>query len=115
MIVIESGKDLGYAAIHGLISSPDTTRSNRNSINLVVNGRCVQNRSLTFAVEDAYKGFLTVGRHPLSFLFIDIPKEDLDFNVHPAKVEIRLKDESQVFRSIQRLIRNSLICFLGSS
>ena len=82
---------------------------NRNSINLVVNGRCVQNRSLTFAVEDAYKGFLTVGRHPLSFLFIDVPKEDLDFNVHPAKVEIRLKDESQVFRSIQRLIRNSLI------
>ena len=109
MMVIDSGKDLGYAAIHGLISSPDTTRSNRNSINLVVNGRCVQNRSLTFAVEDAYKGFLTVGRHPLSFLFIDVPKEDLDFNVHPAKVEIRLKDESQVFRSIQRLIRNSLI------
>lgn len=109
MMMVESGNDLGYAAIHGLISSPDTTKSNRNFINLVINGRCVQNRSLAFAVEDAYKGFLTVGRHPLSFLFIDVPKEDLDFNVHPAKVEIRLKDESQVFRSIQRLIRNSLI------
>ncbi|MQF99132.1 MAG: DNA mismatch repair endonuclease MutL [SAR202 cluster bacterium] len=109
MMVVESGKDFGYATIYGLISSPDTTRSNRHFINLVVNGRCVQNRSLAFAVEDAYKGFLTVGRHPLSFLFIDVPKEDLDFNVHPAKVEIRLKDENQVFRSIQRLIRNALI------
>ena len=109
MMVVGSGKDLGYAEIRGLISSPDVTKSNRNSINLVVNGRCVQNRSLAFAVEDAYKGFLTVGRHPISVLYIDVPKEDLDFNVHPAKVEIRLKDEGQVFRSIQRLIRNSLI------
>ena len=109
MMIIEDDQDNNYAEIYGLISLPSMTRSNRNHINLIVNGRCIQNRSLVFAIEDAYKGFLTVGRHPLSVLYINIPKEDLDFNVHPAKVEIRLKDERQVFSSIQRLIRHSLI------
>ena len=108
MIEISSdGND--YARVTGLISPTDIARSNRSYINLVLNGRFVQNRSLVYAVENSYKGFLTVGRYPIVVVHVNVPAKDLDFNVHPAKTEVRLKEENLVFDSIQRSLRSSLI------
>lgn len=104
-----SSEENSYAGVAGLISPTDITRSNRSYINLVINGRCVQNRSLIYAVENSYKGFLTTGRYPIAVIHLNVPARDLDFNVHPAKTEIRLKEENLVFDSIQRALRSALI------
>ena len=65
-----------------MISPPSVTRPNRSQITLFVNGRWIQSRTLTFAVEDAYRGFLMERRFPLAAVNITLPYEDVDVNVH---------------------------------
>ncbi len=96
-------------AVQGLIGPPHLTRSNRSYISLFVNRRWIQNRRLTFAVEEAYQGMLMIGRHPIAVLNITLPPEEVDVNVHPTKAEVRFRDESAVFREVQRAVREALV------
>ncbi|MFQ5382097.1 MAG: DNA mismatch repair endonuclease MutL, partial [Dehalococcoidia bacterium] len=80
-------------AISGLAGPPDVTRGNRTGISIFVNGRWVQSRQLTFAATDAYQSLLPGGRYPLVSLSISIPADEVDVNVHPAKAEVRFRDE----------------------
>lgn len=95
-------------AVHGLIAPPHISRSNRRYISLFMNGRWIQSRRLTFAVEEAYSGMLMVGRHPITILHLRVPPEEVDVNVHPTKAEVRFRDESAVFSAIQRSVRQAL-------
>lgn len=95
--------------ITGLIGPPEISRSNRSYINLMVNSRIVQSRSLSFAVEQAYHGFMKERRHPLAIINIDVPLNELDVNVHPAKSEVRFVRENEVFSTLQKSVRNSLL------
>ena len=97
--------------IKGLIGPPEISRSNRSYINLMVNGRVIQSRSLSFAVEQAYHGFLKERRHPVAIINIEVPADELDVNVHPAKSEVRFVNESDVFSTLQKSIRQSLLNF----
>jgi DNA mismatch repair protein MutL len=97
--------------VHGLISPPDISRSNRSYIHIMVNNRTIQNRSLSFAVEEAYHGFLKERRHPLAVINIDISPQDIDINVHPAKMEVRFLREREVFSVVQKAVRHSLLAF----
>ena len=99
----------GAVAVRGLISPPEVTRSSRSSINLIVNRRWIQSRTLTFALEEAYQGFLMERRHPLAVVHIDLSTEDLDVNVHPAKLEVRFRKEREVFSTLQRAVRSALV------
>ena len=99
----------GATAVSGLISPPDISRSSRSSINIIVNRRWIQSRPLTFALEEAYQGFLMERRHPLAVVHISVPPEDLDVNVHPAKLEVRFRKEREVFSILQRAVRSALI------
>ena len=101
--------EVGTSAVSGLISPPDISRSSRSSINIIVNRRWIQSRSLTFALEEAYQGFLMERRHPLAVVHISVPPEDLDVNVHPAKLEVRFRKEREVFSILQRAVRSALI------
>ena len=92
-----------------LISPPDISRSSRSSINIVVNRRWIQSRTLTFALEEAYQGFLMERRHPLAVVHIAVPPEELDVNVHPAKLEVRFRNEREVFSTLQRAVRSALV------
>ena len=96
-------------SIHGLISPPDVSRSTRGQISLIVNRRWVQSRALTFALEEAYQGFLMERRHPLAVLHIAVPPQDVDVNVHPAKLEVRFRREREVFSTVQRAVRGALV------
>ena len=78
---------------------------------LAVNARWIENRRLAFAVEQGYHGFLPERRFPVAVLSIRTPLDDVDVNVHPAKLEVRLLREDLVFGEIQRAIRLALSDF----
>ena len=103
-----SEKDL---AIEGFISDLSLTRSNRKDITLFVNGRWVQDPTLTAAVIKAYNTMLMVGRYPVVVLFLTIPTNLVDVNVHPTKAEVRFRDQDHVFTGVQRAIRRGLLAY----
>lgn len=92
----------------GLIGRPSLARSNRNHLTLYVNGRWVQNRSLTYALQEAYRGFLMERRYPIAVVNIRVPHSEVDVNVHPSKTEVRLQEEGRVFAALQRAVRQTL-------
>ena len=95
--------------IEGFISPPHIHRSNRRELTFFVNGRWVQDSSLSAAVLQAYHTLLMVGRYPIAVLFLKLAPENVDVNVHPAKAEIRFKDAGTVFSVVQRAVRATLI------
>jgi DNA mismatch repair protein MutL len=98
----------GSVAVSGLISRPELSRPNRTAINLLVNGRPVRSPALMFAIEDAYAGLLMVGRHPLAAIRLAVPPEQIDPNVHPAKLEIRFLNERPVFSALRGAVATAL-------
>ena len=92
----------GDMAISGLISQAGAHRAARDQLLLVVNGRPIHNRMLGVAVEEAYRGLLPAGRHPYGVVMLTVAPESVDVNVHPAKREVRFRDERRVFAAVQR-------------
>ena len=107
LLSVEGGD--GAIAVDGMISPPDVHRANRSYISLYVNRRPIQSRSLVHAVAEAYRGLLPVGRYPLAVLRIGMPPEELDVNVHPAKAEVRFRQENAVYSALQRTVRQALV------
>jgi DNA mismatch repair protein MutL len=103
-------KEEGYH-IHGFISPISLTRSNRREITIFVNGRWVKDTSVSAAIIKAYHTLLMVGRFPIVVLFLDLPAETVDVNVHPAKAEVRFREGSLVFTRTQRAVRRALLAY----
>lgn len=99
----------GAVRVHGYTSLPTLSRSNRNHILFFLNHRAIQDRSLTFAVTEAYRNRLMVGRSPISVLLIEMDPALVDVNVHPAKAEVRFRDERAVFRAVQKAVHAALL------
>ncbi len=95
--------------VSGFVSPPSLHRANRSGITLFVNGRWVQDSRLTYAVIQAYHTFLPRGRYPLAVVMVTLPLEEVDVNVHPAKVEVRFRDGNAVFRAVQRAVRRAVV------
>jgi DNA mismatch repair protein MutL len=100
-------------SVTGFISPISLTRSNRREITFFVNGRPVQDPALGTALVQAYHTLLMVGRYPLSILFLKIPAETVDVNVHPTKAEVRFKNADLVFRGVQRAVRRALLAHIS--
>ncbi|MBM3305397.1 MAG: DNA mismatch repair endonuclease MutL [Candidatus Aminicenantes bacterium] len=94
----------GGSRVEGLASLPLAGRGDRSVQHVFVNGRPVKDRVLSAALNQAYAGILEKGRQPEAFLFIGLPLEDVDVNVHPAKAEVRFKDSQVVFRTVLRAV-----------
>ncbi|MBN1122519.1 MAG: DNA mismatch repair endonuclease MutL [Anaerolineae bacterium] len=101
--------DLPPIGVSGYVSLPALNRSNRSQITLFVNGRWVQDSSLTYAVIQAYHTMLMVGRYPVGVLMISVPPEEVDVNVHPTKAEVRFRQPNAVFSAVQRAVRQTLV------
>jgi len=99
----------GRIRVAGFISPTDLTRGNRQGMLFFVNGRPVQDAALSAALLRAYHTLLMVGRYPYAVLFVDVPPEDVDVNVHPSKAEVRFRDKDAVFRAVQRAARGALL------
>jgi DNA mismatch repair protein MutL len=95
--------------VMGYISAPSLSRANRSDMTIFVNGRWVQERGLNTAVLQAYHTLLMVGRFPLFIIRVELDPEDVDVNVHPAKTEVRFRNNDVVFRAVQRTVRRTLI------
>ena len=98
----------GAALVAGLVSQPRLSRGSRDGMVLAVNGRPISARSLVYALEECYQGRLERGRHPIAVIDIAIDPELVDVNVHPAKKEVRFRDEGAVFAALQRGVRAAL-------
>jgi DNA mismatch repair protein MutL len=95
--------------VHGLIGPPSRSRSNRTGISLFANGRWIASASLSTAIQEAYRGLLMEGRYPFAVLFIDVPPDVIDVNVHPNKREVRFRHDGDIFSSVERTVRETLL------
>lgn len=93
----------------GFISPPGLTRSNRGEMLFFVNQRPVQDPALTKAVTQAYHTLVMKGRYPITVLFLDMPPDKVDVNVHPTKAEVRFEDKGDIFRAVGRGVRRALL------
>ncbi len=99
---------VGMPLITGMVSQPRLSRGSRDGVVMAVNGRPISARSLVYALEECYQGRLERGRNPVAVIDIGIDPELVDVNVHPAKKEVRFRDEGAVFGALQRAVRAAL-------
>lgn len=109
MLEIAPGDDYQSIRVSGYTSTPSMHRADRSRITLFVNGRWIQDNSLTHAVVQAYHTLLMVGRYPVAVVMIELPPDQVDVNVHPTKAEVRFQNQEQVFSAVQRAVRRTLI------
>ena len=95
--------------IKGVIGKPEIARSNRTNQMFFINNRYVKDKTLSAAVEQAMKGMLPIGKFPFLVLNIEMDPKKVDVNVHPAKLEVRFVDESEVFKAVMYAIKDSLL------
>ena len=94
--------------VSGYIGNTDLHRSNRNDIAITVNGRWIQDRNLSWAIEQGYTKSLPQGRHPVAIIELELPTNLVDVNAHPTKQEVRFRHESKIFSAVQRAVKQSI-------
>lgn len=94
--------------ISGYIGKPELSRSTRQQITLAVNGRIVRSMIINNALDEAYRGLFTVGRYPIAVLSLWLSPENLDVNIHPAKMEIKFDLEEEIRALVTRAVRDAL-------
>ena len=97
----------GYR-LAGLTAKPGVGRSTRRELVTLVNRRPVDSRTLGYAVLDAYHGRIQKGRYPPAFLFLEIEPQEVDVNVHPAKREVRFRNDGAIRRFVLGAITDTL-------
>jgi DNA mismatch repair protein MutL len=95
--------------VGGVCASGSYTRAGRSGVTVLVNRRPVTNRTLTYAVVEAYGSFVPVGRQPVAVIDVRVPPSEVDFNVHPSKLEVKLLRERAVYAAVQRALRSALV------
>ncbi|HIP72671.1 MAG TPA: DNA mismatch repair endonuclease MutL [Anaerolineae bacterium] len=96
-------------SISGYIGPPSVHFARRDQVVLFVNGRWIKDSRLTYAVIQAYHTLLPQNRYPLGILFLELPPEDVDVNVHPTKTEVRFRGDKAPFGLVQRAVRETLV------
>jgi len=90
----------GHVTLHGFISEPSYTRSNSKNIFCFVNGRYIRDNFMLNAIMTPYRRIIEHKRFPAVVLFIDVPPADIDVNVHPTKMEVRFKNQWEIYKLI---------------
>jgi DNA mismatch repair protein MutL len=98
----------GALVLRGCIADPSCERGNAKAQYLFVNGRWVRDRSLGHALQEAYRGLLMTGRYAVAFLFLDVPADQVDVNVHPTKAEVRFRDGHALYHLVHHTVRERL-------
>ncbi len=103
LLYVESTE--GSTELIGYVSHPNYSRPNNRMQYFFLNGRFIRDRSLQHALGEAYRGLLTVGRFPAAFLFLRMPPELVDVNVHPTKLEVRFQESGRVYSQVLTALR----------
>jgi DNA mismatch repair protein MutL len=98
----------GPVMLRGYIADPAAERGSAKMQYLFLNGRWIRDRSLGHALQEAYRGLLMTGRYAVAFLFLEMPPDQVDVNVHPTKAEVRFRDASAIYHLVLTSIRERL-------
>src|SRR5438552_1987553 len=97
-----------FARVRGFVSAPRERRTSRDAQFLFVNGRFVRDRLIGRALSEGYRSILPHGVYPVALLFIEVPLEEVDVNVHPAKTEVRFRRAAAVADTVREAVRSAL-------
>jgi DNA mismatch repair protein MutL len=111
--LVECRAARGPMTIEGMLAPPERARAGATGLTILVNGRPVRDRQLVRAVAQAYGSVLESGRYPLGVVWIDVPPEVVDVNVHPQKAEVRFSDARGVFDAVTRELHDALAHAFG--
>ncbi len=107
--LIEVEADDGEVSVHGFVGRPEDDVASGRLQHLFVGGRPFRDRSILHAVQEAYRGLLLSGRQPIAFLAFDLPPDAVDVNVHPAKMEVRFREPSRLYRLVLSALRTKFL------
>ena len=98
----------GSARLTGFIADPSCDRGNAKLQYLFLNGRWIRDRSLGHAMQEAYRGLLMTGRYAIAFLYLTLPPDEVDVNVHPTKTEVRFRDGQALYHLVRAAVKQRL-------
>ena len=107
LIWVESESD--DVRMWGYVAHPTQSKATRKGQYIFLNGRWIQDRTLQHALREAYRGMLMTGRQPIAFLFLEMPPDSVDVNVHPTKAEVRFRDSQRLYRQLLAMLRTTFL------
>ena len=99
----------GFVRLSGFVSKPELQKLNRNSIYIFVNGRLIRDRLILHAFTEAYRNIIPPTSFPVVLLFLEMPPQEVDVNVHPAKTEVRFRQGSFIHDFVRDTVRTALM------
>ena len=108
--ILRLRNDDGDLKLRGYVTKPNILKSYRSWQTFIINGRVVESRTISKAVDEAYKSLIPKTGFPLAVVIIDVPQSSIDVNVHPQKIELKFEDEGKIFS----MSKSSLGFFLRS-
>ena len=106
---VPAPRDAGEMRIHGFVSKPEIQKLNRNSIFIFVNGRLIRDRLVQHALTEAYRNIIPPTVYPVVLLFLELPSEEVDVNVHPSKIEVRFRQQTVMHDFVRDSVRAALM------
>ncbi|REJ78273.1 MAG: DNA mismatch repair endonuclease MutL [Acidobacteria bacterium] len=107
LLPVDGGREF-VARVFGFVSAPRERRTTRDAQYFFINGRFVKDRNISKGLQEAYRSVLPHGVYPVALLFLQIPFEEIDVNVHPAKTEVRFRRELAVRDVVTEAVREAL-------
>lgn len=105
----QAAREPGHLRVHGFVSKPEIQKLNRNSIYIFVNGRLIRDRLIQHALTEAYRNILPPTVFPVVLLFLEMPNEEVDVNVHPSKTEVRFRQQTVMHDFLRESVRAALM------
>jgi DNA mismatch repair protein MutL len=106
--MVEVEATSGATQVRGFVSMPSQTRGNRFSQFFFVNRRAVRERTMVHALQDAYRNVIPYKRYPVAVLALAMSPDEVDVNVHPSKLEVRVRNDRLVFTTVRGAVKNAL-------
>ncbi|GAH08819.1 unnamed protein product, partial [marine sediment metagenome] len=109
LIETESDEKKTGVHIYALLGKPEISRTNNKLQYIFLNSRFIRDKFISHAIKEAYRGCIEENRFPVIFLFIDMPYEEYDVNVHPTKIEVRFYNSNLIHSQILAVLREKLL------
>ncbi len=106
--LIETKFEMDDLKLFGYISKPNFLKTYRNWQTFIINGRVISNRTISKAIDDAYRALIPRGGYPLAVFKIDVPQNSIDVNVHPQKAELKFEDEGKIFKAVYHAVKDAV-------
>ena len=100
--------DVDDLKLAGFVTKPNILKSYRGWQTFIVNGRIVESRTISKAIDEAYTSLIPKSGFPFAAVIIDVPQTSIDVNVHPQKIELKFEDESKIFRTVYHAVREAI-------